>query len=86
MKKTLTIECDGNDPYESKDFLIYAKADKMASALFEIDNNLGKEIKYWEEAKASEGEEVTTEDVKKKIFKEIHSILEEHHIDTDELI
>jgi len=61
----------------------YAKAEDMAIALFEITNNLYKDIKYEEEYLSGRGSKYDTLDL---VMTKINLILDEQNININELI
>jgi hypothetical protein len=76
-----TLEFDLND---SDDMIAHLRAVKsldMAMALWEIVHNTKKGLEW-----SMEGQEIDKYDALELVYKKIHEILDDHNINTDELI
>jgi hypothetical protein len=76
-----TLEFDLND---SDDMIAHLRAVKsldMAMALWEIVHNTKKGLEW-----SMEDKEIDKYDVLELVYKKIHEILDDHNINTDELI
>ena len=76
-----TLEFDLND---SDDMIAHLRAVKsldMAMALWEIVHNTKKGLEW-----SMEGQEIDKYDALELVYQKIHEILDEHNINTDELI
>jgi len=76
-----TLEYDLNDTDDSMAHLRAVKSLDMALALWDIVHNTKKGLEW-----SLEGKEIDKYDTLELVFEKIHEILNEHNINTDELI
>jgi hypothetical protein len=76
-----TIEFDLNEPDDVMAHLRAVKSLDMALALWDIVHNTKKGLEW-----SLEGKEIDKYDTLELVFEKIHEILNEHNINTDELI
>jgi hypothetical protein len=75
------IEYDLNDPDDRMAHFRAVKSLDMAGALWDITHNTKKGLEW-----SLEGKEIDKYDVLELVFDKIYEILEEHNINTDELL
>lgn len=75
------IEYDLNDPDDRMAHFRAIKSLDMAGALWDITHNTKKGLEW-----SLEGKEIDKYDVLELVFDKIYEILEEHNINTDELL
>ncbi len=75
------IEYDLNDPEDRLAHLRTVKSLDMCLALWEITHNTKKSLEW-----AMEGKEIDKYDALEMVFDKIYEILNDHNINTDELI
>ena len=76
-----TLEFDLNDTDDAMAHLRAVKSLDMALSLWDIVHNTKKGLEW-----SLEGKEVDKYDTLELVFEKIHEILNEHNINTDELI
>jgi hypothetical protein len=76
-----TLEYDLNEPDDVMAHLRSVKSLDMALALWDIVHNTKKGLEW-----SLEGKEIDKYDTLELVFEKIHEILNEHNINTDELI
>jgi hypothetical protein len=76
-----TLEYDLNEPDDVMAHLRAVKSLDMALALWDIVHNTKKGLEW-----SLEGKEIDKYDTLELVFEKIHEILNEHNINTDELI
>jgi hypothetical protein len=76
-----TLEYDLNEPDDVMAHLRAVKSLDMAIALWDIVHNTKKGLEW-----SLEGKEIDKYDTLDLVFQKIHEILDEHNINTDELI
>jgi hypothetical protein len=76
-----TLEFDLNDSDDMVAHLRAVKSLDMAMALWEIVHNTKKGLEW-----SMEDKEIDKYDALELVYKKIHEILDEHNINTDELI
>jgi hypothetical protein len=76
-----TLEYDLNEPDDVMAHLRAVKSLDMAIALWDIVHNTKKSLEW-----SLEGKEIDKYDTLDLVFQKIHEILDEHNINTDELI
>jgi hypothetical protein len=75
------LEYDLNEPDDVMAHLRAVKSLDMAIALWDIVHNTKKSLEW-----SLEGKEIDKYDTLDLVFQKIHEILDEHNINTDELI
>lgn len=75
------IEYDLNDPDDRMAHFRAVKSLDMAGALWDITHNTKKGLEW-----SLEGKEIDKYDVLELVFDKIYEILQEHNINTDELL
>ena len=80
------LEFDLNDPDDAIAFKRANKALDMACVLFEIQNNFRKKCMRELEAKEEFGLKLEAYDGVQLVLENLHTLLQEHNIDTDEII
>ncbi len=75
------IEYDLNDPDDRMAHFRAVKSMDMAGALWDITHNTKKGLEW-----SLEGKEIDKYDVLELVFDKIYEILQEHNINTDELL
>ena len=75
-----TLEYNLSDIDEEQDFKRAIMANKMASALWDITHNTKKQLSY-----SFDGKEIDKYDALDLVFEKIHEILDNNHLDTEEL-
>jgi hypothetical protein len=81
-----TLEFDLNDVDDRMAHLRAVKSTDMALAIFQLLYNTRKGLEYAVEGAEMKGEEISAYDAIYMVFEEIHGIMNEHGINTDELI
>ncbi len=76
-----TLEYDLNEPDDVMSHLRAVKSLDMAIALWDIVHNTKKSLEW-----SLEGKEIDKYETLDLVFQKIHEILDEHNINTDELI
>ena len=76
-----TLEYDLSDPDDVMAHLRAVKSLDMAMALWDIVHNTKKGLEW-----SMEGKEIDKYDALELVYEKIHEILNEHNINTDELI
>ena len=76
-----TLEFDLNEPDDVMAHLRAVKSLDMALALWDIVHNTKKGLEW-----SMEGKEIDKYDTLELVYEKIHDILNEHNINTDELI
>lgn len=76
-----TLEYDLNEPDDVMAHLRAVKSLDMAIALWDIVHNTKKSLEW-----SLEGKEIDKYETLDLVFQKIHEILDEHNINTDELI
>jgi hypothetical protein len=80
------LEFDLNDPDDQMAFKRASKSLDMAIVLFEIQNNFRKSCMRGLEAKEEFGLKLDAFDGVNFVLEELFKLLDEHNIDTDEII
>ena len=75
-----------NLPEDREEYYQYMMAPKLAAALWDITHNLKKQCQREAEIKAEMFDEFDITDGVEIVFNHIYRILEEHNIDTNELM
>jgi hypothetical protein len=76
-----TLEYDLSDPDDVMAHLRAVKSLDMAMALWDIVHNTKKGLEW-----SMEGKEIDKYDALELVYEKIHEILDDHNINTDELI
>ena len=76
-----TLEYDLSDPDDVMAHLRAVKSLDMAMALWDIVHNTKKGLEW-----SMEGKEIDKYDALELVYQKIHEILDDHNINTDELI